>query len=107
MNEKKKYTGWFGTVSLVLLFTLIASYFIPAIIWDHVQGPDDVGMRVVLGFTMVLVLFPLMIMVSIATIITGIVAIKKKSGRKQGIVAVSVMTLIYVIEIIRYAIASY
>lgn len=104
MDEKKKYTGMLGTVSLCLLFALLAT-LAPMILWasqPQYQGAPGITAAVVMYGLAFLLWFPLLI----AAFVTGLLAIIKNKGQKQGTVSLSIMGSLFTIAMVLSSISS-
>lgn len=104
MDEKKKYTGRFGTVSLGSLFVLVATLG-PMIPWasqPQFQGPGGFVAALIMYGLAFFVWFPLLV----TAFITGLVAIIKDKGRKQGIATLSLIGSLFVIAMVLASVSS-
>lgn len=104
MDEKKKYTGKYGTVSLGLLFALLVT-LAPMILWasqPQYQGPGGFAAALVMYGLVLFVWFPMLL----TAFVTGLVAIIKDKGRKQGIATLSIIGSLFAIAMVLSSVSS-
>ena len=104
MDEKNKYTGQYGTVSLVLLFSLLATLG-PMILWasqPQYQGPNGFIAALIMYGLVLFAWFPMLV----TAFVTGLVAIIKDKGRKQGIATLSIIGGLFAITMVLASVAT-
>lgn len=87
LADSPKYKFTIGSTSLLLL-SLIGVIFTILMVWSsQYDGMDSLGPAILTWIIMVFTGFPLLV----ASIVTGVIAIVKRRGRTEGIIALSVI----------------